>query len=523
MTPRPLIYDIAAEYTDYLRDESRRVGQAEQIAFPVSDAEIHAVLTDAHRRHAAITLQGARTGITAGAVPNGGLILNLSRMQKIRGLRATPDGHYLLTVEPGLTLTELRRQIDDQSFDATDWSAESRAALETFREAGPFFFPPDPTESSASIGGMVACNASGACSYHYGPTRRFIEGLDLILADGDRLHLRRGEHRAVRRAFSVRTESGCSLAGNVPPYTLPAVKNASGFHAEDDMDLVDLFIGAEGTLGIVSAVELRLIPAPAAVWGITAFFPALDPALEFVVRLRAGSLAVPPVAIEFFDEHALNLLRGQKATNPAFAQIPDMPPAYHTAIYVEFHGADDDRISEAVMVLSDLMGACGGHEEATWIATDRRELERFKKFRHAVPEAVNLLIDQRRKTEPGLTKLGTDMSVPDADLKDILALYTRTLAETGLEYVIFGHIGNNHVHVNIIPRNLDEYDRGKALYLTWAREVIRRGGSVSAEHGIGKLKVALLREMYGDAGITAMRAVKACFDPDGRLNRGNLF
>ena len=89
--------------------------------------------------------------------------------------------------------------------------------------------------------------------------------------------------------------------------------------------------------------------------------------------------------------------------------------------------------------------------------------------------------------------------------------------------MIFGHIGNNHVHVNIIPRTLAEYDAGKALYLTWAREVIRRGGSVSAEHGIGKLKVALLREMYGDTGIAEMRAVKACFDPDGLLNRGNLF
>lgn len=518
-----LIHDLASEFTDYLRDESRRVGQADGIAFPGSVADIRTVLTEAHQRHWPITLQGARTGITAGAVPNGGLILNLSRMQKILGLRSAPNGDFILKVEPGLTLTELRRQITDRAFDTAGWTADSCQALETFKAAGPFFFPPDPTEASASIGGMVACNASGACSYHYGPTRRFIEGLDLILADGDQIRLRRDEHRATGRAFAVQTESGRTLQGQIPDYSLPAVKNASGFHAEDDMDLVDLFIGSEGTLGIISAVELRLIPAPTAVWGITAFFPALDPALEFVSRLRPTPLAVPPIAIEFFDAHALNLLRGQKASNPAFAAIPDMPAAFHTAIYVEFHGSDDDVISEAVMVLSDLMVACGGSEEATWIATDIRELERFKKFRHAVPEAVNLLIDQRRKTEAGLTKLGTDMSVPDSDLKDILALYTRTLAETGLEYVIFGHIGNNHVHVNIIPHNLAEYDKGKALYLTWAREVIRRGGSVSAEHGIGKLKIALLREMYGDQGIAAMRAVKASLDPEGLLNRGNLF
>jgi D-lactate dehydrogenase (cytochrome) len=523
MTTPHLVHDIAAEFTDYLRDESRRVGQADGITFPTSEADIRAALTEAHKHHWSLTLQGARTGITAGAVPNGGLILNLSHMQKILGLRRAPNGDFILQVEPGLTLTELRRQIADRSFDTIFWSKDSLLALDAFRAAGPFFFPPDPTEASASIGGMVACNASGACSYHYGPTRRFIEGLDVILADGDTVRLRRGEHRAVGRAFSVQTESGRTLHGQIPDYSLPAVKNASGFHAEDDMDLVDLFIGAEGTLGIISSVELRLIPAPAAVWGITAFFPSLDPAVEFVARLRPTPLAVAPIAIEFFDEHALNLLRGQKSTNPAFAAIPDMPAAFNTAIYVEFHGPNDDVISEAVMVLSDLMVACGGSEEATWIATDSRELERFKKFRHAVPEAVNLLIDQRRKTEPGLTKLGTDMSVPDSDLKDILALYARTLAETGLEYVIFGHIGNNHVHVNIIPKDMAEYDKGKALYLTWAREVIRRGGSVSAEHGIGKLKIALLREMYGDAGIAAMRAVKASFDPEGLLNRGNLF
>ena len=415
MSSSSVIQDLATEYADYLRDESRRAGRADGIAFPVSESALRDLLAEARRRHWPVTLQGARTGITAGAVPDGGLILNLSRMNRILGVRPAPGGDFILTVQPGLTLTELRRQVAEKAFDVTDWSDPSKQALEALRAAPPVFFPPDPTETSASIGGMVACNASGACSYRYGPTRRYIEGLDLVLADGDRLRLRRGEHRAQGHAFTLITESGRTLQGHLPAYAPPAVKNASGLFTGPDLDLVDLFIGAEGTLGIVTAVDLRLIPAPAAVWGITAFFPALDPAVDFVARLRETALTVPPTAIEFFDAHALNLLRGQKASNPAFAAIPEMPPRFHTAIYVEFQDADDDRISESVMVLSDLMTACGGSEDATWIATDSRELERFKKFRHAVPEAVNLLIDQRRKTEPGLTKLGTDMSVPDAD------------------------------------------------------------------------------------------------------------
>jgi D-lactate dehydrogenase (cytochrome) len=102
-------------------------------------------------------------------------------------------------------------------------------------------------------------------------------------------------------------------------------------------------------------------------------------------------------------------------------------------------------------------------------------------------------------------------------------MYRAGLAAEGLEAVIFGHIGNNHVHVNILPRTLQEYNAGKDLYLRWARQVVALGGTVSAEHGIGKFKVAMLREMFGDQGIHEMREVKRLFDPEGKLNRGNLF
>jgi D-lactate dehydrogenase (cytochrome) len=113
--------------------------------------------------------------------------------------------------------------------------------------------------------------------------------------------------------------------------------------------------------------------------------------------------------------------------------------------------------------------------------------------------------------------------VPDAALDDVMALYHHGLDGSGLQHVMFGHIGNNHLHVNIIPDTMEEYQRGKNLYLQWASAVVKMGGTVSAEHGVGKLKTALLREMYGDAGISQMRALKALFDPDNLLDRGNLF
>ncbi len=523
MKPAAIRTNVATEYPDYLKDESRRSGKAETISFPASEDEVRAILAHIHAGGVGVTTQGGRTGITGGAVPAGGHILNLSRMARVLGLRHDADtGTFSITVQPGLLLADLRKMIRQGEFDTSGWSAESLGALARLRAAGRFFLTPDPTETSASLGGMAACNASGACSFHYGPTRRYVTAARVALADGAMLDLRRGREKAEGRAFRVTTEDGRVLAGQLPPYTMPRVKNASGFYAEDNMDLVDLFVGAEGTLGVFTQIELRLVPEPPCRWGVAAFFPSEAAAVSFVKAVRAQPAESLPVAIEFFDARSLGLLRRQKAVNPAFAEIPDMPAAWHTAVYVEYHGAEES-VTQAVESMADLIVRAGGREDASWTATNEHELERLKYFRHAVPEAVNLLIDERRKQEPGLAKLGTDMAVPDGCLDDVLAMYHGGLDAAGLDHVMFGHIGNNHLHVNILPRSLQDYAVGQDLYLQWARRTLAMGGTVSAEHGIGKFKVALLREMYGEAGIQAMRAVKRVFDPAGLLNRGNLF
>ena len=134
-----------------------------------------------------------------------------------------------------------------------------------------------------------------------------------------------------------------------------------------------------------------------------------------------------------------------------------------------------------------------------------------------------MLIGERKKTIPELTKLGTDMSVPDEGLEKVMRMYRAGLEAAGLEHVIFGHIGNNHVHVNILPRSMKEYEQGKALYLDWEKQVVDWGGSVSAEHGIGKIKTEFLELMYDEEGVQKMRKLKQLFDPQGLLNPGNLF
>lgn len=481
-----------SEHEDFLRDESRRIGAADSISFPTSEAEVIECVKQIRAQSGTITTQGARTGIVAGAVPQGGHILNLSRMNRIG--EVTGDS---ITVQPGAILDNIREAI----------------------ECSGLFFPPDPTESTASIGGMVACNASGALTFHYGPTRNWVQAVRMVLSDGDVIALRRGQCMAQGRSFSLTTEGGRIISGDLPAYVLPNVKSAAGYYVADDMDMLDLLIGMEGTLGIITEIELKLIPKPGAVNGLTMFLPDEESALKLVRILREQ---FEPVAIEFFNHDALDLLRRMKSESSAFEKIPAVKPEYHTAVYTEFHAASDEEIEDPIIMMMESIMELGGSDEDTWYATNDRELEPLKAFRHATPEAVNLLIDQRKRDCPELTKLGTDMSVPDERLEEVITMYDADLAANGLESVMFGHIGNNHVHVNILPRSLVEYDRGKELYLDWAKHIVEWGGSVSAEHGIGKIKVPFLRLMYGNAAVSEMRALRLLFDPEETLNPGVL-
>ncbi|MDF7798329.1 FAD-binding oxidoreductase [Pontiellaceae bacterium B1224] len=465
-------------FADFLHDESRREGHAEKICFPTSGNDVFQALEMARQYNWPVTVQGGRTGITGGCVSDGGLIVNLSRMNAIGEIA---DGQ--MTVQPGVLLADVRAKLQGSGL----------------------FFPSDLTETSASIGGMVANNASGARSFKYGAVRNWIQSLEVLLPHGEAVRLERGVQKAEGLYFRIG-----SIEGELPSLGIPdGVKTAAGYFVEPDMDLVDMLVGAEGTLGVVTEVTLKLLPEPEQMNGLTAFFLSEAQALEFVRFLRDG---FDPVAIEFFDFQSLELLRRMKKGVAAFADLPALNPEFHTALYFEF----DSEVPDDVVSRCDDAIDC-------WLSEGEAEIAMLKNFRHAIPESVNMLIGQRRKLIPELTKLGTDMSVPDERLEAMMQMYHEGLAEAGLEYVIFGHIGNNHVHVNIIPRSMEEYNQGRALYLKWAEQVVAWGGSVSAEHGIGKNKTDFLKLMLGGEKLKAMQSVKKLFDPENRLNPGNLF
>lgn len=515
-----LIRKIAAGDEEYLRDESKKTGSAESISFPKTHEQLCAIMKQMQETGTPVTVQGNRTGLAAAAVPSEGHVLNLTGMDKVLGMRREGD-RFFLRVQPGVILQKMNKSIAARLFDTTDWDEASLEAYMAFTKAPVQMFTPDPTENTASIGGMAACNASGACSYHYGPTRNHISALRCVLADGQSLSLKRGQVFAQGRTLCLTTEEGGKLEVTLPGYRMPDCKNASGYYCKENMDAIDLLIGSDGTLAVISELELCLLPKPKLVWGATCFFATQEQAVQFTTAMKKKPDGV--VALEYFDAWALNILRRQKAESQAFARLPKIQDDYGCAIYSELHRDTEEQIYADLEDILACSAAAGGNPDHTWVACTESDLNLLHFFRHAVPESVNMLVERYKRTYPGITKIGGDLAVPDDKFREQLAIYDRTLEQEGLDHAGWGHIGDNHIHVNILPRNMEEYHRGKELLAGWAAETSRMGGAVSAEHGVGKLKAPFLEVMYGKQYIEEMADLKEAFDPKWILGRGNLF
>ena len=513
------IHELTSEYEIYLRDESRSVGHAGSISFPENEAEMREILVKMNGSGTPVTIQGGRTGVAAGAVPYGGHVMNLSRMDQLLDV-TRKDGCYYFTVQPGMVLSTLRKIISGRKIDPEKMRSGPEAAL-AFINDREYFFPTDPTETSATIGGMAACNASGARSYKFGAARNHITRIRMILADGRIADVRRGEVFAEGRTLTLPLTDGSSISAVIPSYNMPACKNASGYFACENMDAVDILIGSDGTIGAISEIGIGLLPLPEYIWGVSCFLPDEACAVRLTDALRAGFRDL--AAIEYFDRGSLDILREQKRNNTAFAALPEIREDYRCCIYTEIQEDGEAAALQSLLAIGDCLSACGGHEADTWVARSDTDRETQQFFRHAVPESVNMLIDERKKTDPTITKLAGDMAVPDEYLASVMKMYRDSLAAAGLQTAVWGHMGNNHLHVNILPRSGEDYRLGKQLLAEWAGKVTAMGGAVSAEHGVGKLKRDFLKIMYGEEHIKEMAALKEAFDPKRIFGRGNLF
>jgi len=447
----------------YLTDASNTRGHAERLVLPQSTKEVAAVV--AHCQHHAIplTVTAQRTSTTGGPVPEGGWLLSMEKLSTVHA----PDD-----VDGGVILGAHQAEIQHDGL----------------------YFPPDPTSRhECSVGAAIACNASGARSFRYGPTRAWVKAVEWVLPNGDVIWVDR----------DTPIPSGWPQIG----WKEPEVKTAAGFFPADNA--LDLVIGSEGALGVITRARLNLITAPVDVLGLIVFFTDEAAAVAFVNQVRRGAArlgqpaapgALNPTAIEFFDADALQL---------AASRIPDLPPAARTALFIEIEHDGDPPVDdwwEAIV-------GSGALADDTIVADDEAGRRRLHSVRHAIPAAVNETV-----VANGMPKVGTDFAVPDEALLTMMNAYQAV----ELPKVCFGHIGDNHLHLNLLPRDATELATAREAYVQLAREAVRLGGTVSAEHGIGKIKRALLAEMVGSEVVEQFQALKRHLDPNWILGRGTM-
>jgi D-lactate dehydrogenase (cytochrome) len=504
---------------DFLHDAAHFPGgHANAVAFPRSTRDVVDVVTAA----ASVLAIGAQSSLTGGATPMGEVILATSKMARILDV-----GPATITVEPGVTV----------------------AAMQERLTADGAWFPPVPTFTGACAGGIVATNAAGAATFKYGSTRQWVEALTVVLADGRVLEIASGAHRARDGRLAIDTRHG-RLTVPVPTYVMPAVaKRSAGYHAARDMDLIDLFIGSEGTLGIVTQITFRTMsPAPHIA---LAFIPCgtETQALALVAELRHASIAtwqngdaagIDACAIEHMDRRSLEIVCEDGADRRHHVSVPhgtevallvqlELDPQTATAeAFDQIQSAlssdsPDTRLGRFCRTL-DRAGVLADTELA--LPEDRRRIADLLAIREAVPTGVNQRIAIAKRTiDDRIQKTAGDMIVPFERTAEMLQIYRGGFESRGLDYAIWGHLSDGNVHPNVIATSANDVVNGKAALMEFGREVARLGGCPLAEHGVGRnpVKQALLHQLYGARGIDEMRAVKRALDPEWKLAPGVIF
>ncbi|MBM3862814.1 MAG: FAD-binding protein [Verrucomicrobia bacterium] len=437
-----IVGEVLAEHA---ADKWRLEHPPEAVVFAESTADVSSVLAFAARHDIPVTTRGAGVGYVGGCVPvRGGIALSVMRMNRILDLRPE-DG--VAVVQPGVITGELQRAAR-----AVGWD-----------------YPPDPASlAECSIGGNIATNAGGPRCLKYGVTRHYVLGLEVVLADG----------RVLRCGGRVH-------------------KNKTGF------DLVGLFTGSEGMLGVVTEATLRLIPKPASRAMLAAVFTDIASAAAAVQRiLDAGHL---PSALEIADGFTLEAAR-RRPGSEAFA-------AGDAHLMVEIDGRPAAVGAELVELEHLLVGLAPASLER---APDEASCERLWQVRRGFSYALR---------DTGLTKLNEDIVVPRSKLVELVEFARRLQEETGIPIACFGHAGDGNMHTNLMigdpldPAVARQADAALDRLFDW---VLANGGAITGEHGVGLAKQPWIHRALGETGMEVHLAIKHALDPRGLLNPGKF-
>ncbi len=440
--------NITTDHIDkitYSYDATQKKYLPEAVVYAVSTDEISRIVKVANREKIPIIPRGAGSGFSGGSLPvRGGIVLVLTRMDKILEI----DSENLIAhVEPGVITAELQRQVEKIGL----------------------FYPPDPASKEFStLGGNVAECAGGPRCVKYGVTKDYVLGLEIVTPTGD-----------------IIKTGGETL------------KNVVGY------DLTKLFVGSEGTLGIITRITLRLLPKPAAKKTMLIQFDSIDGAAKSVSAIINEKII--PTTLEFMDRATINCIRGK-------SDIP-IPENCHAILIVEVDGDREVLVKQAEKILSiiDQFGIID-----TRIAETPEESEKIWQVRRIVSPSL-------RKINPD--KFNEDIVVPRSKVPDMIRALEKISEQYDVPIVNFGHAGDGNIHVNIM---VDLKQDGMAQTITEVVDevfaaAIRLRGSISGEHGIGLSKAKYMEMELNAATISCMKTIKRALDPGDILNPGKMF
>jgi FAD/FMN-containing dehydrogenase len=459
------------------------------VAVPTNIEDVKSLVVWATEHGVAIVPRGAGSAMGGGNVGDG-LVIDLNRLQTPFHIDATARR---ARTAAGVTHEQLN----------------AAAAHHGLR------LPPDPSSGRwATVGGMVATNAAGARSVRYGSVRRWVEGLKVITAEAEMITLRRGQARgsapvavAVTRFDRDAAPRLCAAASLISSQFPRTRKNASGYALDAYAatgDLLDLLIGSEGTLGIVTEIEWRLDQAPAFRAGMQVQLRSLDHLSPVLAALRGYE----PSALELLDRSFLDLVGTDARTDAGLGAVPE------AILLVELEGDSPDELRRA---LTEAAAAAQPWSDRVETAKSSAESDRLWKIRHAASPILAGLPETRRSLQ-----VIEDACVPIENIGEYIRAVRRLAAERDLPVVMFGHAGDGHIHVNLLP----ELARAgweanvAALLDDVTAVVVRLGGTPSGEHGDGRLRAGTLLDVYGTEIVELFHEVKRAFDPMGIFNPG---
>ncbi len=413
------------------------------VIWPVTTAEVAAIMAWAYDQEVPVTPWGAGTSTEGNPVPvRGGLVMDLTRMNRVLAIR---PADLQADVEPGVLRKELNRQCG----------------------AHGLFFPPDPG-ADASIGGMIANNASGVQTVKYGATKDYVMRLTVVLPRGQLIH------------------TGCK-----------APKSSSG------LDLTRLFVGSEGTLGIVTEATLRLTGLPSHVLAATVRFPDLASASKAVALMIGSGLG--PAALELLPPGLIALMNREKDLG-----LPEEP-----SLFCEFHGISENHLQETAALARELCAECGatGFHSATGEA-DRKRLWRA---RHEAWETIH-------RAHPKKETLIVDAAVPISRYPEMVVFSQDLVDRHAVVGYVFGHAGDGNLHVVLVgdPSDRGEWSQLEAVNHAIVAEAVKAGGTCTGEHGVGIGKRKFMALEHGDS-YEVMKQIKNLIDPKGLMNPGKIF